>query len=152
MYKWEPYMEEFNSELGEHHRCERLALITEHFRICVNTYNRRKFKPYFKVKRYDENNNLIGLCRIYFHRPVYITGYDENMELTEEEIYEIMSHFIKIRGSVIDDSYWEWLIFKANDIMYMCYDVRPILQNIPIPNYNLLIKDRKLAYKQIVKW
>lgn len=142
-------MEEINTKLGEHILCERIAIETDHFTISVNMYNIRKFKPYFKVKKYDTSGNLIGLCRIYFYRPVYVTGYDENMELTQEDIHEIMSYFIKRRGPITEDTYWEWLIFKANDIMDDNYDIKPILQNIPIPNYSLLIKDRDLAYK---KW
>jgi hypothetical protein len=131
-------MEEINTKLGEHPRCERLAIETDHFMISVNIYNIDKTDPYFKVKRYDENNNLIGLCRIYLYKPEYVTGYNENMILTQDEIYEIMSYFIKIRGSITNTSCWEWLLFKINDIMDISYDIKPVSVRIPIPNYYLL--------------
>ena len=148
MYKWEPYMQEYNDELGEHPLCERLATDTEHFIISVNCYESENVEPYFKVKKYNDKSELVGLCRISFFKPSYITGYDENMILNQYEISEIMSEFVKIRGSFIENicrvdgnrNYWTWLISEANDIMYECYGIKPIADNIPIPNYNLLLR------------
>ena len=144
MYKWEPYMMEYNSKLGEHPLCERCAATTDNFMIAVNIYKIKKVRPYFKVKRYNENNELIGLCRLYFFTPKYVTGYDENMILTKDEIYELMSLFIEERSSFFTErpiiSYWDWLISEANDIMYSCYDIKPIVPWTPIPNYISLLR------------
>lgn len=145
MYKWEPYMREYNSDLGENPKTERCVATTDNFVISVNIYNIKKVRPYFKVKRYNENDELIGLCRLYFFTPKYVTGYDENMILTEDEIYEIMSLFIQYRVIIFDNdpiiNNWDWLIDCANNIMDACYDIKPIVPWTPIPNYISLLRN-----------
>lgn len=139
MYKWKPYMMEYNGDLGESPNTERSVFDFEDLSIVVsvNIINTRRVKPYFKVKKYDENHNLIGLCRISFYSPKYITGYDENMELTKDEIHTIMSELIELRWDIDN---WQWLIFKFNDIMDACYNIKPVMPWLPIPNYNKLVK------------
>jgi len=142
MYKWEPYMMEYNSKLGEHPLCERCVFNFEDspLLISVNITKLKKFKPYFKVKKYDENNNLIGLCRISFYAPKYIVGYDENMILTKEEIYFIMSELIFQRWRPKGFNNWQWLISEYNDIIDQVYNIKLIMPWMPIPNYNLLLR------------
>lgn len=131
-------------KLGESLYCENLVMETEHLSIAVNCFNPKKVKPYFKVRKYSsDGKKVLGLCRIYLYTAKYVTGYDENMELTKEEIFELMSLLVSERYSLKGiTNNWSYLIEAINDVVIndTDYKMKSIVPWTPIPNYILLLK------------
>ena len=100
-----------------------------------------KDKVFFKVfrtKSIDEtgmNRICSGVCRISIDKPEYITGYDENIILTNDEIDRIIYGLTRNNNAG-----WKYLLEQTNysleaiNMIDKLYDV----DNYPIPDYNLL--------------
>ncbi len=139
-------------ELGEYESLEDNALYEiEHGIYIVGIPLRVKSREgfYFKVMKVDmsdpeawfEDREIISWCRISMEKPEYITGYDECMTLTDEQIDKMIAEFHKefpATDYFEARSYWSDMVrMYANDFEVCHADVH-IEVDLPMPDYTLL--------------
>ncbi len=104
---------------------------------------------YFKVMRVDmsdedayfEERDIISWCRISMERAEYITGYDENMMLTDDEIDRMIAEFERKYPEFVDknmESHWHRLVdLYDNDFTVLGADAS-IDPEMLMPDYTKL--------------
>lgn len=111
-------------------------------------FKKHGLRPYIKVRKIDiQNNMVIGTCRISIFSPKYITGYNENLSLSAEELNILVS----ILNDDVTDMYsilygnanenrtytkWNMMIRDINNGFDMNHIDYHIPSGIKIPNYN----------------
>lgn len=88
---------------------------------------------FFKVYRINENNEINGVCRISLNNPHYVTGYDENIILNNNELFDI------VKG-LTEDNYigWKMLLEQTNYYLEAIDSKIQYNMNYPIPDYTQL--------------
>lgn len=111
-------------------------------------YFRRKgnlIPPYIKIRTVDTDlHKVIGVCRISLYEPKYITGFNENMVLTDDQLHkfiEVISGWQFKDSSIFPDTtMWDYIIMSFNTH----FDIYGIDYHIPsglkIPNYEKMLK------------
>lgn len=110
----------------------------------VRNFNRhvrkRHIKPYLKIRRVDlTSHRVIGVCRLSIFEPEYITGYNEDMILSNDEI----DKFIEIMSSkpFLDESckpFWEEVIQDINNHYKVNRNKYHIPRKLKMPDYTKL--------------
>lgn len=108
-------------------------------------------RPYMKIRKIKDNN-IVGMCRIYIHRPKYLTGFNENMILDSYVIDKLID-ILNTHDDTIDYIYpntniknkiiWTHMIMKINHNYKMCNISYKMPTSIRIPDYYKLLVDVK---------
>lgn len=99
--------------------------------------------PFFQIRKFDNNGNIVGICRLSLYKPEYIVGYDENIILTNEEKEKIINFFKTKKESIIDKynnlTGWQYSIRRINgEYEAGGWYNKMISESLPMPDYNLL--------------
>jgi hypothetical protein len=113
-------------------------------RSFIRHIKKRGLKPYIKICRIDRScRKVIGTCRIYIHKPEYLTGYNENMILTDTEIEKLIEvlnstdHMSEELGR--SETVWQHIIECINDSFKYSSNIKyHIPRNLSMPDYNEL--------------
>ena len=89
---------------------------------------------FFKVYRINDDK-IEGVCRISINDPHYITGYDENIKLSEDEL-------LKVIKGLSEDNYigWRMLLYQTNYYLDAIDSKIQYDLNYSMPDYNELLK------------
>ena len=94
--------------------------------------------PFFKFMRFEnDRHNIIKLCRISMITPIYITGFDENMILNNEE-KEIFISLLNHQMKIYDGTMWDMAIDYLNEYAFGKINWFRSIDRLYIPNYYLL--------------
>ena len=115
--------------------------LSVYFGIPIKSTLKKISDPYFKVYRYanDEQGTFTDLCRISMVKPEYITGMNESMVLTDEEIDAFFNTISGEKINSIASTCYESAIDDINRNMRGCHYLwwRKLSYDY-IPNYKLL--------------
>ena len=124
------------SELNESYYTTTPLLVIDDLYIGVN----EQPIPYFNIYRIDEDDDITGICRIRVTEPKYITGYNENMVLSEEEKYKFCEKLKEYRTTDRktnkEKSNWDVLVESFTKSFGRNFD--NIFVGMPITDYTKL--------------
>lgn len=120
-----------------------LVLLSDQLAVGTTSIKKGGF-PYLKIRRVDENDNtmVIGVCRIDVLEPKYITGFNENMVLSNDEIDilcdKLTETFMLDYTINKEISNWDILIDHLAYTGGEKFISDKVYLGMPIPNYKLL--------------
>lgn len=98
--------------------------------------------PYIKIRVLDTSiNRVIGICRISIYHPKYITGFNENMILTKDQIDELI-HILSSINPAKGITLWQHVISKYNNNFTFDKVLYHIPNNIKMPDYTKLLNTK----------
>lgn len=139
-------------KLDEHHSIDTDPIFYLEDGIYVVTVPLENPSPeghYFKVVRVDMSNeeeyfderDIISWCRISMERPEYITGYDENMTLTNDEIDRMIEKFEERYLDYFTENFesnWHRLVDLYDNDFSVSKANSTIDLELPMPDYTKL--------------
>ena len=104
----------------------------------VRHYRKHKIHPYIKIFIFNQDNQVMSVCRLSIYHPKYITGYNENLILNKNQINDIMNMLTSEMG-VFHHTVWQTIIdIYNNDLMMNGLSYR-ISKKLKMPNYMELL-------------
>ena len=139
-------------ELDEHHSIETDSIFYLEDGLYVVTVPLENPSPeghYFKVVRVDMSNeeeyfdecDIISWCRISMERPEYITGYNDNMTLTDDEIDRMIEKFKEGHLDYFTENFesnWHRLVDLYDNDFSVSSANSTIDPELPMPDYTKL--------------